>query len=120
MEMSAVMRGTDMLPTRAMNMGRLLRTMLELMTTIDPEKTPAHPQPAIARPTINIRLFIARPHTRLPSSKMDKADRKAQRTLKWAKTRPKVSWNAHEVWHKSCQLFPILLTQASNTRSPDP
>ena len=87
-----------MLPTRARNIGRLRSTMLWLSTTMEPEKTPAQPQPATARPTMNIWLLVATPQSRLPSSKRKRAKRKDQRMLKCVKTRPNVGWKAHDVY----------------------
>lgn len=46
------------------------------MMMIAPEKIPEHPDPAIARPTINTTEFGAAPHMADPISKMAKDYRK--------------------------------------------
>jgi hypothetical protein len=53
-----------------------------------PANTPAHPTPAMARPTIKTSELGATPQIRLPNSKIDSAVMNDQRTSKCAKTRP--------------------------------
>jgi hypothetical protein len=50
-------------------------TTVEMMMK-DPDKTPAPPKPAIARPTINIAELFAAPQSREPISKRLKPKRK--------------------------------------------
>lgn len=47
-----------------------------------PEKMPADPTPATARPMIRVRLLLATPQIKLPSSKMAMAMRYTHFTLK--------------------------------------
>lgn len=57
------------------SIGRLWRGTTWLMRMIDPEKMPAEPIPAIARPMINASEFGAAPHTTEPISNSNTAAR---------------------------------------------
>ena len=57
-------------------MGLFLRGMMWVTITVEPEKIPADPIPAIARPRMNASEFGAAPHTAEPTSKIPIAVRK--------------------------------------------
>lgn len=62
-----------------------------------PEKIPADPTPAIARPTINATDEGATPHIRDPSSKIRMEMTYGHLRLKRTNIRPQSSWNEHAV-----------------------
>jgi hypothetical protein len=62
-------------PMRPEYMGRLARGTEWARMSRAPEKTPADPMPATARPTMRVTEFCATPQMRLPSSKMQMASR---------------------------------------------
>ena len=69
-------------PRRPWYMGRLCSGTMGIMMTITPEKTPADPEPAIARPRINAVDVGAAPHSAEPASKSAMEMRKTDLLLK--------------------------------------
>jgi hypothetical protein len=65
-----------MAPIIEENIGRFWRGTEYATMIRAPEKTPALPTPAMARPTIKALLLGATPQTREPISKMEMASRK--------------------------------------------
>ena len=59
-----------MLPIKPLYMGRFSSGTLYAKMMRAPEKIPAEPTPAMARPTMSAVLVGATPQMRLPSSKM--------------------------------------------------
>lgn len=62
-------------PMSPVNVGRLARGTDVAMMRYAPEKTPAEPRPAIARPMMRATLFGATPQMRDPTSKIATAMR---------------------------------------------
>jgi hypothetical protein len=62
-----------------------------------PEKIPADPTPAIARPMIKAAELGAAPQMALPISKMTRAIKKTHLMEKKVYSLPKKSWNAQVV-----------------------
>jgi hypothetical protein len=63
------------IPTKPVYKGRFAGGARKAMMVKPPVARPAHPMPAIARPTINVTELGATAHIRLPNSKM-KSDRR--------------------------------------------
>lgn len=78
-------------------MGRSWSGTAVATTTKLPVKTPALPNPAMARPTIRVMEFGATPHNSDPNSKKNIANRYDFLTEKSINTRPKTGWNAQAV-----------------------
>jgi hypothetical protein len=64
-----------MLPIKPLYMGRFSRATEWARIIRAPEKIPAEPIPATARPMIRVKLLFATPQMRLPNSKMPMAMR---------------------------------------------
>ena len=71
-------------------------TVYPMMAKV-PVQRPAPPVPAIARPTINVALFGATAHMRLPSSKMKRNRRYDHFRWKYLNALPQVVWKAANV-----------------------
>ena len=63
----------------------------------EPEKSPAEPKPAMARPTMKAVEFRARAQIREPTSKIRRLRRKTHLILEMLYRRPKKSWKAESV-----------------------
>ena len=63
-------------PMHPIYIGRVRLGMLVTISCIEPEKTPAHPTPAIARPTTTVVELSAPPQMADPASKMAMHQRK--------------------------------------------
>lgn len=64
------------MPNMLWNMGRLWSGTMGIMIIMAPEKIPADPKPAIARPAMKTGEFGAAPQTALPTSNMTTEVRK--------------------------------------------
>lgn len=85
------------MPTTAINTGLSLSgTALATMTKL-PERTPALPSPATARPMMSVMELFAIPQRSEPNRKTIMATRNAVLTEKSQNTRPNTGWNAHAV-----------------------
>jgi hypothetical protein len=65
----------NVMPKMEVNIGRFRRGTSGMMIIMPPEKMPADPRPAIARPTINAVEFGAAPQRADPTSKTTMEER---------------------------------------------
>jgi hypothetical protein len=72
-----------MLPMKPLYIGRFSKGTLYARMIKAPEKMPADPKPATARPMMSVKLELATPQIKLPSSKMPMATRYVHLTLKY-------------------------------------